>query len=150
MQYTDRGNVPGISGGVDRDIYTKEIFLDNNEEIPSIENPNDTINTESQYYTVEKGDTLWEIAQKFGTTVQEIANINNLENPNLIYPGQKLRITESTNTSLNPMPQTSSGYYTYTVQRGDTLWRIARRYGVSVRYIVRLNVTFSYIMVLYK
>ena len=204
LQYTDRGNVPGISGGVDKDIYTKEIFLDNNEEIPSIENPNDTINTESQYYTVEKGDTLWEIAQKFGTTVQEIANINNLENPNLIYPGQelriltnstvpgaekrgtgsiiytvqrgntlsqiamaygvsiqhivemnniqnpnliypgqKLRITESTNTSLNPMPQTSSGYYTYTVQRGDTLWRIARRYGVSVRYIVRLNGIFN-------
>lgn len=204
LQYTDRGNVLGVAGGVDRDIYTKEIFLDDNEIIPNVQNPNDTINTESQYYTVESGDTLWEIAQKFGTTVQEIASINNIENPNLIYPGenlriltnstvpgteirgtgsitytvqrgntlsqiamaygvsighivemnniqnpnliypgQKLRITESTNTSLNLMPQTSSGYYTYTVQRGDTLWRIARRYGVSVRYLVRLNGIFN-------
>lgn len=200
LQYTDRGNVSGVSGGVDRDIYTKEILLDDNELIPDVQNPNDTINTESQYYTVENGDTLGEIAQKFGTTVQEIASINNIENvnliypgqnlriltnstvegeetrgtgsiiytvqrgntlsqiamaygvsiehivemnniqnPNLIYPGQKLRITESTNTSLNPIPQKTSQYYTYTVQRGDTLWRIARKYGVSVRYIVRLN-----------
>ena len=55
----------------------------------------------------------------------------------IIYPGQKIRITESTVSSLNPMPQ--SNYYTYTVQRGDSLWRIARRFRVSVRYLVRIN-----------
>lgn len=200
LQYTDRGNVSGIDGSVDRDIYTKEIFLDDSEEIPATENPNDTINTESINYTVQRGDTLSEIASRYGTTVQEIVDINNITNPNVIYPGQelriltnstvagqetrgtgsitytvqkgntlsqiasaygvtvehivelnnmqnpnliypneKLRITESENTNLNPIPQNSSQYYTYTVQRGDTLWRIARRYGVSVRYIVRLN-----------
>ena len=185
---------------MDRDIYTKEIFLDDSEEIPATENPNNTINTESINYTIQKGDTLSEIASRYGTTVQEIADINNITNPNVIYPGQeirilrnstvagqetrgtgsitytvqrgdtlskiadaygvtvehivelnniqdpnliypneKLRITESENTNLNPISQSSSRDYTYIVQRGDTLWKIARQYGVSVRYIVRLN-----------
>lgn len=200
LQYTDRGKVSGIKGSVDKDIYTKEIFLDNLEEIPNIENPNETSYTESINYIVQKGDTLWKIANRYGTTVQEIVNINNIENPDLIYPGQelrivtnstiagneargtgsitytvqkgntlsqiakaygvsvehivelndiqnpnliypnqKLRITESTNTNLNPVKQSASQYYTYTVRRGDTLWRIAKRYGVSVKYLVRLN-----------
>ena len=99
--------------------------------------------TGSIIYTVQRGNTLSQIAMAYGVSIQHIVEMNNIQNPNLIYPGQKLRITESTNTSLNPMPQTSSGYYTYTVQRGDTLWRIARRYGVSVRYIVRLNGIFN-------
>lgn len=200
LQYTDRGKVSGIKGSVDKDIYTKEIFLDNLEEIPNIESPNETSNTESINYIVQKGDTLWKIANRYGTTVQEIVDINNIENPNWIYPGQelrivtnstiagnearetgsitytvqkgntlsqiakaygvsvehimelndiqnpnliypnqKLRITESTNTNLNPVKQSASQYYTYTVRRGDTLWRIAKRYGVSVKYLVRLN-----------
>ena len=61
--------------------------------------------------------------------------MNGIQNPNLIYPGEKLRITESTNTTLNPVLQNNY----YTVQRGDTLSGIARRYGVTVQYLVNLN-----------
>jgi len=61
--------------------------------------------------------------------------MNNIQNTNLIYPGEKLRITESTNTNLNPVVQNNY----YTVQRGDTLSGIATRYGVTVRYLVSLN-----------
>ena len=46
----------------------------------------------SLYYTVKSGDTLSEIAQKYGTTTQSLASINNISNPDLIYPGQVLRI----------------------------------------------------------
>lgn len=43
-------------------------------------------------YTVQKGDTLSGIAAKYGTTYQRLAELNGLSNPNLIYPGQKLKI----------------------------------------------------------
>lgn len=43
-------------------------------------------------YTVKKGDTLSAIAKKYGTTYQELAKANGIANPNLIYPGQKLKI----------------------------------------------------------
>lgn len=47
---------------------------------------------EEVWYTVKKGDNLTKIAKKFGVTVDSIVKLNNIENPNLIYPGQKLRI----------------------------------------------------------
>ena len=45
-------------------------------------------------YVVKKGDTLWKLAKKFNTTVNDIATINNIENPDLIYPNQKLIIVK--------------------------------------------------------
>ena len=137
VQYTDRGIVSGINGNVDRDIYTKEIFLGETSEIPQTENPNQTINTESVYYTVQRGDTLSEIAQRYGTTVQEIASVNNIANPNLIFPGQVLRIL--TNSTVNGNETRGTGSITYTVRRGDTLSQIAQAYGVTVAHIVEIN-----------
>ena len=43
-------------------------------------------------YTVKKGDNLTKIAKKYNTTVDELVELNNIENPNLIYPGQKIRV----------------------------------------------------------
>ena len=138
VQYTDRGSVLGINGYVDRDIYTKEIFLDESSEIPTVENPNDEeINTQSMFYTVKRGDTLAQIARKFGTTVQELVSINNISNPNIIYPGQVLRIL--TNSTVNGSETRATGSITYTVRRGNTLSQIARAYGVTVSHIVELN-----------
>ena len=56
----------------------------------------------------------------------------------MIFPWQKLRITDSDSTTLNETVQQSTRY-TYIVRRGDTLSQIARIYGVSVQYLVRLN-----------
>ena len=138
VQYTDRGSVLGVNGYVDRDIYTKEIFLDESSEIPTVENPNDEeINTQSMFYTVKRGDTLAQIARNFGTTVQELASINNISNPNLIFPGQVLRIL--TNSTVNGLETRATGSITYTVRRGNTLSQIARAYGVTVSHIVELN-----------
>ena len=55
------------------------------------------INKQSQqpaavYYTVKSGDNLSTIASRYGTTVSKITQLNKLANPNLIYPGQKLRV----------------------------------------------------------
>ncbi len=137
QQYTDRGVVPGISGNVDRDIYTREIFLGETSQLPQVDNNDETINTQSIFYTVQSGDTLSEIAQMYGTTVQEIASINNIANPNLIFPGQVLRIL--TNSTVNGNETRGAGSITYTVRRGDTLSQIAAAYGVTVASIVEIN-----------
>ena len=138
-QYTDRGRISGINGSVDRDIYTKEIFLDGTEEIPQTENPNgeNSLNTRSIFYTVKKGDTLYKIAKTYGTTVSEIAQINQISNPNLIFPGQVLRILE--NSTVQGNEERGTGSIVYTVKPGNTLSQIARAYNVTVSHIVEIN-----------
>lgn len=137
VQYTDRGYVSGIRGNVDRDLYTQDIFLSETSEIPNTENPNDSINTKTIFYTVQSGDTLYEIANRYGTTVQELVDINNLSNPNLIYPGQTLRI--STNSTVHGSESRGTGSIVYTVMRGNTLSQIANSYGVTVSHLVEIN-----------
>ncbi len=137
IQYTDRGTINGISGFVDRDKYTKEILLNATSQIPIINNPTNSINTEKIYYTVKSGDTLWQIANRYGTTINEITSLNNIKNPNLIYPGQILQVlTNSTNEGEETR---ATGSINYTVKRGDTLSQIALEYGVSINHIVELN-----------
>jgi len=83
-------------------------------------------------YTVRRGDTLNKIARTYNTTVQSIVELNNIQNPNLIFTGQTLIIeTDSLETNVS--------YITYTVRRGNTLWGIARRYNTTVQKIVSLN-----------
>ena len=137
IQYTDRGRVNGINGSVDRDLYTEEIFLDETSEIVNNSGNTSQTNTESMIYTVQRGDTLSAIARRYGTTVQEIVDINNIQNPDLIYPGDRLRIL--TNSTIQGNEERGTGSITYTVQRGNTLSQIAREYNVSVEHIVELN-----------
>lgn len=137
IQYSDRGRVRGINGFVDMDKYSEEIFLDEVSEIPVIENPKEITNTKTINYTIKRGETLWEIARKYGTTVQEVANINNIQNPNLIFPGQTIRIL--TNTTVRGEETRGTGDIIYTVQRGNTLSGIAQSYNVTVNHILELN-----------
>ncbi len=92
--------------------------------------PASTPTTSTLRYTVQAGDTLYRIAAKYGVTVSAIVATNNIADPNLIYPGQELVIPASA-------PATST--LRYTVQAGDTLYRIATNYGVSVSAIVAAN-----------
>ena len=137
IQYTDRGRVNGINGSVDRDLYTAEIFLDETSEIENNSGNMTSPNTESVEYTVQSGDTLSAIARRYGTTVQELVDINHIQNPDLIYPGEKLRILTNSTTPGNE--ERGTGDIIYTVQRGNTLSQIAREYNVSVEHIVELN-----------
>ena len=76
-------------------------------------------------YTVARGDTLIGIARRYGTTAEELARINGLENPSLIYPGQKLKIPRP-DGGPQPEPEPQPTYVEYTVARGDTLIGIAQ------------------------
>ncbi|WP_324669852.1 LysM peptidoglycan-binding domain-containing protein [Geochorda subterranea] len=89
----------------------------------------------SQRYTVQPGDTLFFIAQRFGTTVDAILAINpQIANPNLIFPGQIICIPIARPPGVCP-PNTVA----YTVQPGDTLFFIAQRFGTTVDAILAAN-----------
>lgn len=79
-------------------------------------------------YTVEPGDTLWLISRRYGTTVEAIKRLNGLTG-DMLYIGQVLKI---------PGAQTN-GYREYTVQPGDSLWLLSRRFGTTVEAIMKLN-----------
>ena len=84
-------------------------------------------------YTVKKGDTLWDIAINNGTTVDQLMQDNNLTS-SLIFPGDKLTY----NTTVAQVAQAKEQGY-YTVVLGDTLGKVANRFGISVDELVKLN-----------
>lgn len=86
-------------------------------------------------YVVQPGGTIYSIARRYGVTPQSIIERNQLANPDLIFPGQKLFIpVEETEPPVQP-----PGLKTYIVQPGDTLYTIARQTGVTVEEIIKLN-----------
>lgn len=89
----------------------------------------------SNTYTVQRGDSLWSIAQKFNTTVNELKRLNNLTSDNLSI-GQVLIVSGSTEPTLPEEPSTPN---TYTVQSGDSLWSIARKFNTTVDELKRIN-----------
>lgn len=138
FQYWDRGRIDGINGDVDLDRFTEGIFLSNSGEIPKPNNPTPGEIQNVVSYTVERGDTLSKIALWYGTTVEEIVALNNIQNPNLIYTGEVLQIQVTTSDKPNTEP-TSTTSTSYVVRRGDNLWNIARRYRTTINSIVMLN-----------
>lgn len=76
------------------------------------------------------GNTLWGISNYFGTTVEEIVRLNDIENPEFIIPGLVLKIPARIPPD-KPM--------VYIVRPGDTVWGIAKRYGITADEIIAYN-----------
>lgn len=99
----------------------------------------------AQSYTVRAGDRLTTIAANFGVTVDQLVQTNNLEaGGSFIYPGQVLVIPGTTVSvpvtqppAPLPLPVSSEEYYH--VQRGDTMFRIARAFGVNLYDLAEAN-----------
>ena len=87
-------------------------------------------------YTVKAGDSLWGISQTYGTTVNNLKQINNLSS-NVIYVGQVLKLKQQSNSTSNQAPQSTAD--TYTVQSGDTLWGIANTHDTTVNNLKQIN-----------
>ena len=94
-------------------------------------------------YRVKRGDTLSEIARNYGVTVNEIVSQNKIQNPNLIFPGQKLiiqikRISRTNNINDQDVVY-ECGHLIHTIKRGETLLGIARKYKNDPYYIIQMN-----------
>ena len=136
-QYTSVGRVPGYDGDLDLNmlIGDKDLAWFTGAKVETKSQPKSEPAPKPSFttYTVRKGDTLWEIAQKYKTTVNELVRLNKIKNPNLIYPGQKLKVPGKA-----PSKPKVTGKY-YTVRKGDTLWEIAKKYNTTVAKLVSLN-----------
>jgi LysM repeat protein len=97
--------------------------------------PASTAGEGTVWHTVQRGETLSTIAQRYGTTWQAIASANGLVNPNQIYVGQKLKIP----TSGGSTGGSSGCRISHTVKSGEWVWQIARNYGVSPYDILAAN-----------
>ena len=135
-QYTSTGSIPGIAGNVDLDTgyvdYASVIRKAGLNHLGSKPTPppNPTPPPADYItYVVQPGDTLSEIAVRYGTTYQALAALNNISDPNLIHPGQTIRVPE----------KSGSAPRYYTIQSGDTLSGIAVRFGTSVTTLMSLN-----------
>jgi cell wall-associated NlpC family hydrolase len=100
----------------------------------------DSSNTSS--VTVNSGDSLWTIAQKYGTTVANLQKLNGFsDSETLITVGQSLKVSGTATTTATQTTKTatttsqvtvSANHVTYTVKSGDSLYTIAQEYGISV------------------
>ncbi len=136
-QYSSSGSIPGIVGRVDEDIAYKDYPNIKMTAAPPTSAPSQTGTTEvgslpaapiagKTRYTVQLGDDLTAIAARYGSTAMALAAANDIENPNLIYPGQVLNIPKA-------------GSVTYTVVDGDTLSAIAGRFGTTYQALAAQN-----------
>lgn len=117
-------------------------------------------NNQSDYiirkYKVKPNDTLQKIAKKRNTTVEEILKYNNIENPNLLHPGMEIKIVfkenEQWNNKYNNIPkkvfkkekevslsQPVIDKNFYTVVKNDTLTKIAKKFGIGLEELIRIN-----------
>lgn len=94
--------------------------------------------TTGKIYTVAKEDSLYQIAKKYNTTVDELKKLNNLSSNNLTI-GMKLKIPVSSSTTNNEETPSSTKTYTYQVKKGDTLYQIAKNNNTTVDAIKKLN-----------
>jgi LysM repeat protein len=101
-------------------------------------------NNNTDKYTVQSGESVWLIADKFGITIDELCSWNNIQN-NFIYPGQTL-IVKGNSTSANQSNQSTTpatpttnvntnnnaNVTTYKVQSGDSVWLISDKFGITI------------------
>lgn len=95
-------------------------------------------------YVVQSGDNLSEIARSFNTSAETLRKMNYLGNSSRIYVGQALKLpvdkkSMAAKSQNIPAPKASKNTQTYVVKEGDTVWDIARRFGVSTATLRSLN-----------
>jgi len=94
-------------------------------------------------HVIERGDTLWDIAKEYGTTVTQLRDINGLygSQAHTLRPGQKIILHSAARVMARETSSSvSRSSANYTVRKGDSLWSIARKHrGISVDDIVRWN-----------
>lgn len=136
LQFSDHGTAGGLTANVDVNAFrgtledlkafTQPSGSPPSQQPPVAQPPNPNPQPVKNYI-VRPGDTLGGIAGKFGTTWQNLAKINGLSNPNLIFPGQVITIIGGSSAKM------------HIVKAGETLSKIASQYGTSWQVLASIN-----------
>lgn len=95
----------------------------------------DKVETVAEYYTVQKGDTMYAIAKKYGITLESLILLNpQIENPSLIFVGQKIKVKEG--VKKEDPPKVTE----HKLAKGDTFEAVAKKYGLTVAQLVEKNI----------
>jgi membrane-bound lytic murein transglycosylase D len=133
--YADFANVYAALNDSDTAVAPAVTFAADHAAIPAEE-----VNTAAHYHRIKKGESLSEIADRYGVEVQDLKVWNHLHSVSIV-PGQKLLVKEASVTEFSsPAKKSLKSYYTYKVKKGDTLNLIADKYeGATVQSIKTLN-----------
>jgi murein DD-endopeptidase MepM/ murein hydrolase activator NlpD len=93
---------------------------------------------QEQIHTLQKGETIYALAKKYGVKEDEILFLNGIEDARRIYVGQKIRIPGKS-IQVSPIPSGAPSFIEHKAVRGDTLFGIARRYNVTVAQVRAVN-----------
>ncbi len=98
------------------------------------------------YYTIQPGDILWNIAQKYNTTVKKLVNLNYINNAYDLYVGRRIIVPVTSNNNNNdnqtPAGNTNkqySPYFYYKVKAGDRIQTVAEKFGLRVSVLINYN-----------
>lgn len=107
--------------------------------------------TSGSTYTVKAGESVWSVSNKFGISMNQLIQWNNIKN-NFIYPGQKLIVkggssssnaststANNKNTASSNTSSTATGQATYTVKAGESVWGVANKNGISMNQLIEWN-----------
>ena len=117
---------------------TNRIYVGQRLKISSSSSGGSGTASSSGVHVVQRGENLFRIALRYGTTVHALAAANGIANTNRVYVGQRLVISGASSTPSAPAKSPAPGG-TYSVRRGDTLSGIAVRFGVSMWALARAN-----------
>ena len=135
-------------GGGGTSTEERPLGLDSDEAtVPTIEaltptpppTPTPTSTPEAFIYVVQGGDTLGSIASEFGTSLNAIIAVNDLENPNVLSIGQQIEIPQDVPVVLNSDGTVRPGDRTHIVAAGETLLGIANQYGKTLDEVKTAN-----------
>lgn len=136
-----------VVGEIDFDLVDDQIVVDQTAEIEAfikltrtvqLEVVVDVVTKPERFVIVKKGDTLFKIAQREGVTLEALIAANpQIKNPDKIFPGQKVFIPHPDVKPKPPKPEPTTRVYI--VQQGDTLFKIAKRFSVTLDALIKAN-----------
>ena len=96
-------------------------------------------------HVMQRGETIYSIAKSYGVSAQEVLSYNKISDPSKVQAGARIVIpgansgTSNTGTPASSQPPARSAYNEYRVERNDTLYSLARRYGISLAELLDMN-----------